>query len=316
MFRSGLLFTFLYLFCGTVYSSSAIKFIGSEMNVALDNTLELTPTDNPFVWENQHNFIKLHYKEHNIGLTTLRYQLKNATISQANKVLLKVYRTLESNDGLFLLKELISGNQFLQVIKIAGNTSSSYELKASLPLPISDQQIVAVENMLKNHERHVTSDSTLYNTETVTVSNIPGFNITKKFSNSIVLRSSRINGPVNDAILIISLVDQTVSPETIEEATLTILRSSKSLSDVQISNVKSVNNKVGTMALVKASGIMGDDKTPIDLFNISQKIGSSLLFVQLATPSQAESFLKLEDLSRNILQHVSHVKSAPKVSDS
>ena len=183
------------------------------------------------------------------------------------------------------LKQVIAGAVFDKNLLICGDELSSVVVEASYPESASKQHRQAIFESIASLNINADKNLRLFTGLPFKLSATPGFKITKRFTNSIVLKATEENA-LNSTVVI---SHGTAEAESVDELAVHLLTKGYPPEDIQI--VSSEQLKLdGIPALaIKAQATLGDD----EVYSIEQVLSyqqGRFLLIQARTRNGKETY--------------------------
>lgn len=280
---------------------NSIEIQGKYVVIKTLNTLELLQikTEDTALWQNPKDMIKVHLFEFDTSLSAL-HQLTLDNIHQdANKFSIENNFIAPDNAKLLRTKTLLSNTEYNEFVVLGGNEKHAFKFTLSLPTPQSKTLKNKLQELFNKFHWEPANPSIVDNLP-FTLQKIPGFRLTHKYANSVILASDDSTESI-DAYIAISFLDEKSTNTSLIDRTTAIINNSKTLKKVEINSVNVSPEYKTPTAIARISAELNSERTLVDVLHATQLHDSDLLIVQIIVDRTSVSFLKLEDMAKNVL---------------
>lgn len=281
-----------------------IQFKGVKYEIALDNQLALKKTDKPTFWQNENDFIKLSYSEHNKPKQALKKQIREKVDASINLIETTELNELTIPLDFLTVKAFVAESSFLHIFAFTGNENSSAVVELSLPSKLSTLQRSNLVNMLKSMNWKENQRIILSENSTIEFALPDGFIAKSKYANSLVLETTPDNTQLRNAKLVLSILPQNRPFDDLREKTADILESSSSILNFRIDKTFSFAEGVDNAVMAKAIGSFGNATEELDINHITLRLDSNLLIIQLITAKDTENSDNLSNILISTLSNI------------
>lgn len=290
------------LICAPLQSyAKTIGVEGKKFYISFANPLALENTKPNSAWVVRGKFAKLAFEEfetsQKITFDNILRELKFAP----NSIIQDKFGAVTSDNSLIIDQSIISDTAFVRFQKIIGNNQNSAVLRFTLPLKYAEELNNDIDQMLSSISWKPTEIAVIGGSPQIQLSVPNGFKLTKKYLNSIVLVTTPDNLTLPQGNAVISLLPEVNSSETLQELTTRLLSEAQTLDKIQIIQVSEESSALGSTFNARIIARYKQTQVEVDISHVTIELGEQVLFVQVSAPHNAESFLKLEYLSKQFL---------------
>ena len=258
------------------------RFILSEgLHISLipPSGFTLTPEHYGFVQPESFSRIKAYEVEVPYKMYTSRINKQAVTENKMQWVKQEDIKIADAICRQISLKQVIAGTVFDKNLLICGDELSSVVVEASYPESASKQHRQAIFESIASLNINADNNLRLFTGLPFKLSATPGFKITKRFTNSIVLKATEENA-LNSTVVI---SHGTAEAASVDELAMHLLTKGYSPEDIQI--VSSESGKLdGISALKTAAHVKHSDGEAYWKKQVLSYQGGRFLLIQLICP--------------------------------
>lgn len=301
MFKKAFFFVLIVLSALNSYAEN-IEIEGKNFNVSIANPLTLKIASSNATWVLQSKFAKLTFNEYETSQKAKLYGLLEDIETAPNRFIQDKFGTIIADRALTIDHSIIADTTFVRFQKIIGNNQNSAVITFTIPLEHANRLKNEIDGMLSSISWNQADLITLTKSPRIQLPLLNGYELTKKYANSIVLVTTPDNILLPQGNVVISLLPKASARESLQEITTRLLNEAKTIDNIKITKVFEADSKHGPRVMARATARYKQTQIEVDISHSAFNLGQEVLFIQVSAPRNTESFLKLEHVSTQFLE--------------